>query len=96
MRITTGAIPSGVAERKRKVAVKHKILMLVVAAVLMVATVSPALASHGWEPTDWWQWGDWWCMGWWFHDEDDEWTFESLVCYHPDTGEYWTSPGPGY
>ena len=74
---------------------RQKIVMFVVAALLMVAAAAPpALASHGWEPTDWWQWpgSDWWCMGWWFHYEDDEWVLESLICYHPDTGEYWSWP----
>ncbi len=73
---------------------KYKILMLVVAAMLMVATAVPALAAHGWEPTGWWQWEDstWWCMGWWYHDENDEWTFESMLCYDTETGETWSWP----
>ncbi len=87
--------PIGGCRTKKEVAVKHKILMLVVAAMLMVAAVSPALAGHGWEPTDWWQWSedsDWWCMGWWYHDENDDWTFESLLCYNTESGEYWSWP----
>ena len=74
---------------------KRKILMLVVAAMLMVAAAAPpALASHGWEPTEWWQWGDssWWCTGWWYHGEDEGWTFESMTCYDTETGEYWSWP----
>ncbi|MDP8951568.1 MAG: hypothetical protein M3N18_04910 [Actinomycetota bacterium] len=74
---------------------KRKILMLVVAAMLMVTTAVPALASHGWEPTNWWQWeegSDWWCMAWWYHDEADDWTFDSMLCYNTETGDYWSWP----
>jgi hypothetical protein len=65
-----------------------------VMAVMMLAAVSPAVASHGWEWTDWWQWGssDWWCSSGWFHDENDDWSLKAMVCFNTDTGEWWTWP----
>ncbi len=70
------------------------ILAAVAATTVTMTAASPALAKHGWEPTDWSQWGDstWQCMGWWHHDENDEWTFESMLCYDTETGEIWSWP----
>ncbi len=62
----------------------------VIAAVMMVAAASPALAEHGWELTPWEQWGDtdWWCSSIWYHDDEGNWSWEDLICWHPEHG-FW-------
>ncbi len=79
--------PIGGCRTKKEVAVKHKILMLVVAAMLMVAAAAPALAAHGWWWSDWEPWSEgstWWCSWGWYHDDNEEWNFEAIVCYNTD------------
>ncbi len=62
----------------------------VIAALTMAAAAVPALASHGYEWTDWEQWRDtdWWCSSLWFHDDEDMWTWEDWICWHPELG-FW-------
>jgi hypothetical protein len=74
---------------------RQKILMLVVAAMLMVAAAAPpALASHGYWWSGWEPWAEgspWWCSWGWYHDENEEWTFELIVCWNEENGEIWYS-----
>lgn len=72
-----------------------KVILATVAAVaLMLLAASPALASHGWEGTAWEQWedSDWLCSALWFHDDQDEWHFEELVCFNTETKDLWSWP----
>jgi hypothetical protein len=71
-----------------------KVILATVAAVaLMLLAASPALAS-GWEGTAWEQWedSDWLCSALWFHDDQDEWHFEELVCFNTETKDLWSWP----